>query len=108
MRKRRKNKRCNIKHCELLIHCTWKNSLKVGTNVSPKADSSVEQHKQVLYSNSSLYFVTNLFKGEENKSGSLSAYAFTVHAKEEQNYVVMHGKAEDLYKFFFYKYVHDL
>lgn len=45
-RERRESNRCDTKYFELLIYYTWKNSLKVGTNASPKADSSVEQHSK--------------------------------------------------------------
>lgn len=45
-RERRESNRCDTKYFELLIYCTWKNSLKVGANASAKADSSVEQYSK--------------------------------------------------------------
>lgn len=45
-KERRESKRCDTTHFELFIYCTWKNSLKVGTNIYPKADSSVEQYSK--------------------------------------------------------------
>lgn len=45
-RERRESNRCDTKYFELLIYCTWKNSLKVSANASAKADSSVEQYSK--------------------------------------------------------------
>lgn len=74
--KRKESKRYDTKHFELLIYCPWTNSLKVSTNVSPKADSSVEQYSKW---NSSLYFVTDLFKVKENKLACV--YMLACHMK---------------------------